>query len=60
MLGVLCYSAIYVYGEIVTHCQNVPITRGGGGGGGGGGSTYLLFCYSVSLSLQSCEEELKN
>ena len=29
-------------------------------GGGGGGSTYLLYCHNVSLSLQLCEEELKN
>ena len=34
--------------------------RGGGGGGGGGRSTYSLYCHSVSLSLQLCEEELKN
>ena len=45
----------YMNGKIVTHRQNVPITRGGGGG-----STYLLFCCNVSLSLQLCEEQLKN
>ena len=39
--------------------------RGKGGGGkqrgrGGEESTYLPYCHNVSLSLQSCEEELKN
>ena len=28
--------------------------------GGDGGSTYSSYCHDVSLSLQLCEEELKN
>ena len=32
----------------------------GRGRGADGGSTYSSYCYSVSLSLQLCEEELKN
>ena len=34
--------------------------RRGGGRGADGGSTYSSYCHNVFLSLQLCEEELKN